>query len=90
MRTDRNQGWDKDGNLVYDQQVQVDDTVEVNDRTLRQQVIGHMVANRNFRAAAKPATAAAQASAAYDAAVREAAHLNALSRLVLQLLDGTD
>lgn len=58
--------------------------------TLRQQAIAAMVVNRTFIAAAKPSTAAAQASAAYDQAVRNARMLNGLARIVLDLRDGTD
>lgn len=61
-----------------------------NGTTLRQQAVAAMAANRTFIAAVKPSTAAAQASAAYDQAVRNTRFLNGLGRLMLDLLDGTD
>lgn len=63
---------------------------DANGGTLRQQALGAMVANRAFIAAAKPATAAAQASQAYDQSVALSRQMNRITRLVLGLLDGTD
>lgn len=58
-----------------------------NEATLRQRALPALTANDNFIAATKPSTAAAQASAAYDAAVRLSKECNALIQLLLNNLD---
>lgn len=54
--------------------------------TLRSRAAAALTANATFLAAAKPGTAAAQASAAYDQTVRLTKECNALIRLLLGLL----
>lgn len=54
--------------------------------TLRQSLI----VNRLFISSLKPQTAAAQASAAYDQAVKMAKQMNAIIKLKLDLLDDLD
>jgi hypothetical protein len=63
---------------------------QANSTTIRDALAQALVNNRTFIDATKPATATAQASAAYDAAVRQARQINALIRLLLGLLDGTE
>jgi hypothetical protein len=57
-----------------------------NEATLRSRVAAALAANATFMAAAKPGTAAAQASAAYDQTVRLTRECTALIRLLLGLL----
>lgn len=53
--------------------------------TIRARAVAALAANAAFIAAAKPGTAAGQASAAYDAAVRNAKAVNGMIRLLLDL-----
>jgi hypothetical protein len=45
-RTDRNQTFDSDGNVIAEELVEVDTTDEVNEQTLRQQAHGSLTALR--------------------------------------------
>lgn len=64
---------------------------ETNRDSLRDQARNALGVNRTFIAAAKPSTAAAQASAAYDASVRHARQINRVIRLLLdEDLDAAD
>lgn len=63
------------------------DVAAKNATTIRTRAQQALTANAAFLAAAKPGTAAAQASQAYDQAVRLTRETNALLRLVLGLLD---
>lgn len=58
-----------------------------NTQTIRQRAEAALTANASFIGAAKPGTAAAQASAAYDQTVRVTRECSALIRLTLGLLD---
>lgn len=81
----------EDGKLVGTHTVSYDVTPEqVNDETIRSQALAALTTNRAFITTAKPSTAAAQASAAYDAAKAQARQNNGVIRLLLGLLDGTD
>lgn len=66
------------------------DTSADNAITLRDRAEQALATNAAFIVAAKPATAAAQASAAYDASVRHARQINGVIRLLLGKLDATD
>lgn len=63
-----------------------DDTYGRNLDLLRPRVALALAANATFLAAAKPGTAAAQASAAYDQATRLTKECNAVIRILLGLL----
>lgn len=63
-----------------------DDVYGRNVDTLRARSAAALTANATFLAAAKPGTAAAQASAAYDQTVRLTKECNAVIRLLLGLL----
>lgn len=63
---------------------------ESNAAVLRQQAAAALVANRVFIATAKPGTAAAQASAAYDQAKANTRAINGVIRMLLGQFDGTD
>lgn len=63
---------------------------QVNQTTLRQRARQALAINATYAAAAKPGTAAAQASAAFDATQRHAQQINRVIRLLLNELDGTD
>lgn len=63
---------------------------QVNDETIRQQAAAALAANRAFVTQAKPSTASAQASQAYDQTVKLSRQNNGLIRLLLGQLDGTD
>lgn len=82
--------WD-DGRVVDTRTVTWTTTAaQDNDETIRQQAVDALTANRAFVATAKPSTAAAQASAAYDQTKALTRQVNGLIRLVLGRLDGTD
>jgi hypothetical protein len=83
-RTDRNQVF-RDGQLVSEQVVQVDVTVEVNDQTLRDRAQTALANNQAFLALATPTTA--QAITQVKALTRQT---NALIRLMLRALDNID
>lgn len=61
-----------------------------NEASLRQQMRDALVANRAFKAQAKPGTAAAQASSTYDQAKALTRQMNGVLRLLLGDLSGTD
>lgn len=63
---------------------------QANDEALRQAARLALVANRAFLAAAKPGTAAAQASSAYDQTKALTRQMNGVLRLLLGDLTGTD
>lgn len=65
-------------------------TADQNRLTIQQQAIAALVANRAFITGNKPATAAAQASAAYDQAVALSRQVNALIRVQFGQLDATN
>lgn len=94
-RTDRNQTFDGNGNVVSEQVVVVDDTVQVNDQTIRQQAEAALANLRTIRDAPQVSvTSLAQAQTVcrqlQNAAQAEASVLIRLARLVLARLDGTD
>jgi hypothetical protein len=81
----------KDGKLVGTQTVTYDVPQEqVNDETIRDRAVAALATNKAFIDSAKPGTAAAQASAAYDQTKALTRQVNGLIRLVLGRLDGTD
>lgn len=80
FRTDRHE---VDGQLVAT--TTVDITADVVRIAMHQAIRNALIRNRTFIAATKPATAAAQASQAYDAAVAAAKQFNAVYRLLLAL-----
>lgn len=94
-RTDRNQCWDLDGNLVEDDQVVVDTTAEDNESTIRQQVdlaltmlqqiIDTPQVTFSNVAGAQTAMRALQAQVKDEARV-----LRRLIRLAVQRFDGSD
>jgi hypothetical protein len=65
-------------------------TVDANSATLRDRAAQALAANRTYLNAAKPGTAALQASAAYDQSKALTRQMNALIRLTLGQLDATD
>lgn len=71
------------------QRRQANDTQQATATTIRQQAQQALAGNRTFVQAAKPGTAAAQASAAYDQAVALSRQQNGLIRLLLGQLDAT-
>lgn len=85
MRTNRNQTWDKNGNLVKDEVVEYDNTVEVNESAIRDAVRTALATNRDYVALSSPT--AAQTAAQVKALSRQN---NRMIRLLLGLLDGTD
>lgn len=85
MRTDRNQTFDKDGNLVAEQVVEVDDTAEVNKVTIEDRAVAALADNRTFLAIASPTNA--QVVAQVKALTRQN---SAVIRLILNRLEGTD
>lgn len=81
----------KDGVLVDSRTETYDVPVEVvNEETIRDRAAQALAANRTFITAAKPSTAALQASAAYDQAKAQARQLNGVIRLLLGHLDSTE
>jgi hypothetical protein len=62
----------------------------LNDETIRDRAVAALATNKAFIDSAKPGTAAAQASAAYDQTKALTRQVNGLIRLVLGRLDGTD
>lgn len=87
FREDRNQVFDGKGKLLEEKVVQVDVTREVNAEQLRSRLVQALTANQSRIQAAKPLTAAGQASAAYDNTIVIFRQLNALIRLRLDHLD---
>lgn len=65
-------------------------TPEANRVTLEQQALAALAANKAWLAQAKPATAAAQASSAYDQAKALTRQMNGVIRLLTGRLDSTD
>lgn len=63
---------------------------ELNRATIEDQARAALAANRAFLATAKPGTAAAQASQAYDQTRALTRQMNGVLRLLLGQLDGTD
>lgn len=76
-----------DGTVV--QRTRITSVEEDNEARLVSRAVAALEANEAFLAAAKPGTGAAQASAAYDQAVRLTRECSALIRLLLRLLDTT-
>lgn len=85
MRTYRNQTWDRDGNLIEDEEVQVDVTEEVNGNTVRQLLDAARQTNRAYMALANPT--AGQTAAEVKALAKQ---LNWLMRVVLDRFEDTD
>lgn len=83
---------------TYDQGFLIDSRTETfttsaefdNEETIRERALAALAANRTFIQSAKPSTAAAQASAAYDQAKAQARQLNGVIRLLLGVLDGVE
>lgn len=65
-------------------------TSDANSATIRQAALDALAVNKAFYTLAKPATAAAQASAAFDAAQKLAKQQNGIIRLLLNQLDASD
>lgn len=79
---------DDQGNTYIEQWADEDYPLEhLNEDDLMDKLRAAVVVNRNFVAAAKPATAAAQANQAYDQAVRLTKEVTALIKIVLKQFD---
>lgn len=86
-RTDRNQAWDADGNLVRDEVVQVDTTREDNERTIIDRLRAALATNRTYRQRPNAEKTAPVVRDQVDALTRQQ---NEIIRKALDLLDGTD
>lgn len=89
--------WDGAGTQVEDRDATPEEIaalaaheLEQNGDAIREQARAALAQNRAFVAAAKPVTATAQASQAYDQAKQQARQLNGLIRLLLGALDAAD
>jgi hypothetical protein len=84
-RTDKDQVFDADGNLVAEKTVVRDTTVETNEESIRDAASNALATNRAYVATVSPTAAATTAQV--KALSRQN---NGLIRLLLGLLDGTD
>lgn len=84
-RTDRNQTWDRAGNLIFEEVVETDITAETNESSVSAAALAAWQANKDFLALPSPTNA--QNAAQVKALTRQN---NALIRLLLNRFDGTD